>query len=521
MKITGIVLSVFTIVLCIIPSFTAGAEPELPPELPEYYAPQFEIQGKPLNLIENSATNNMTRWVYTTDDGTQALVLELADCRTMSSDMVFNNILVHMAAQMRNDQSRFREIADTEICAQVSEENISRSIFTYKLPDSVQIWTFSVKPGARPIPKGKFEAVRSAVDRQRYEDARRKGNVSMGAWSPRIHHFAMSLLDSGKKTEAVAVYKTLLAASPYNYKAHLEFAGNTKDAYAAKNSAEIVLANAEDPELVADAAELLGKQLTEYDSIPLLKEKEKGLQVILIPLEPCEVWLLDDVAEIYREMTGVPVKIRRLKKEWHWSKPDRIAQERTIRKAIVRIKKKEVDFTGWSKEQYVDVLNFAARSENALSRYYIGELIDKINRGPGQYFVDPYLDRLCKIREQHGSTDKRTMYVGITRANIYSGDNNYLFSLGRIKGKYRSSILSYHMMLADNLGEEYESRERLTQRIAKELVPASFKQLNIPRSTDPRCPYSYSSGVARLDQKSLKLAAPVKNALKDLKAGKE
>jgi predicted Zn-dependent protease len=109
------------------------------------------------------------------------------------------------------------------------------------------------------------------------------------------------------------------------------------------------------------------------------------------------------------------------------------------------------------------------------------------------------------------------MYVGITEANIYSGDNNFLFSIGRIKkGDSLASILSYHMMLASSLQEEYESRHRLTERIAKELVPASLKQLGIPRSTDPRCPYSYSSGVSRLDEKTLRLSETLKNALKQL-----
>jgi hypothetical protein len=54
--------------------------------------------------------------------------------------------------------------------------------------------------------------------------------------------------------------------------------------------------------------------------------------------------------------------------------------------------------------------------------------------------------------------------------------------------------------------------------MAKELVPASLKQLRIPRSTDPTCPYSYSSGVERLDQKTLTLSDEVKQALNKLRA---
>ena len=75
------------------------------------------------------------------------------------------------------------------------------------------------------------------------------------------------------------------------------------------------------------------------------------------------------------------------------------------------------------------------------------------------------------------------------------------------------SILSYHMMLAKTLNAEYESRKRLTERMAKELVPATLNALKIPRPTDPTDPFSYSGGVDRLDQKALILSKPTEDAL--------
>lgn len=52
-----------------------------------------------------------------------------------------------------------------------------------------------------------------------------------------------------------------------------------------------------------------------------------------------------------------------------------------------------------------------------------------------------------------------------------------------------------------------------------ELVPASLKKLNIPRSIDPSCPYSYSSGMQRLDEKTLNLSEPVKKDIERIKNG--
>jgi hypothetical protein len=72
-------------------------------------------------------------------------------------------------------------------------------------------------------------------------------------------------------------------------------------------------------------------------------------------------------------------------------------------------------------------------------------------------------------------------------------------------------------MLGKTHPQGFDSRPRLVERMAKELVPASLKQLQIPRSTDPTCPYSYSSGLDRLDQKTLTLSDGVKQALEKLK----
>jgi len=170
-----------------------------------------------------------------------------------------------------------------------------------------------------------------------------------------------------------------------------------------------------------------------------------------------------------------------------------------------------------TKERYLNALTEAVKSNDALSKYWVNDLISKAKSEPGQYLVDPYLDALCRLLQSHRSKDTRTMYVMITEANIYSGDNNFVFSLGRIDAGCHASLMSYYMMQGKSLPQGFDSRQRLTERIAKELVPASLKQLGIPRSTDPTCPYSYSSGLDRLDQKTLTLSDEVKQALIKLK----
>jgi predicted Zn-dependent protease len=181
------------------------------------------------------------------------------------------------------------------------------------------------------------------------------------------------------------------------------------------------------------------------------------------------------------------------------------------------MKGENVKFTNWKKENYIEELKNAAGQKDALTRYYVKELIQKVDKEQGQYYVDTYLNWFLTKLEQYRSNDYKTMYVGITAINIYSGDNNYIFSLHMNNNETQASILSYFMMQAKNLSEEHESRNRLIERIAKELVPASLKSLKLPRSTDPTCPYSYSNGVSRLDEKTLQLSDSVKSAIDNIK----
>jgi len=64
---------------------------------------------------------------------------------------------------------------------------------------------------------------------------------------------------------------------------------------------------------------------------------------------------------------------------------------------------------------------------------------------------------------------------------------------------------------------EKQSRRRLVERCAKEMVPATLKTLSIPRSTDPSCPYSYANGVQRMDEKTRVLSPMLVEEIKRIK----
>jgi predicted Zn-dependent protease len=510
----------FCVLAFVISSFFVqawGADIKMPPFLPRYYLPVFEADQQNLVFVKSADVNGVEQWIYATGDASVVLLIENIKCDRASSQGMFNNILGYLNTQLKDKEGEFLEITARDFFAKIYEGDIETVVFAYILPKAIQIWTYSTTPKIGRQLESKFMSFKALVNRHRYEDALSEGNISLGVWGTEVYDYATQLLRDGKKTESLSVLRNILATSPHNYAAHLDFAENTSDLAASKTSAEIVLDNAEDLELINRAAKKLARARKTYDSVPKLDKGETGLQLILIPLMPCNIWLLDKAAKIYESITDVPTKVRRLPEGWNPGRPDRIAHQRTIQGILVRLKKENIDFKGWRKERYIRELKNTVEQEDAISQYQVKDLIDKVNKTPGQHLAGPQLDWFNKTLDKYRSGDRRTMYVGITEVNIYSGDNNYVFSLGILGGVSRASILSYYMMLGEILSHEYQSSQRLTERIAKELVPASLKLLGIPRSTDPTCPYSYSSGVSRLDQKTLVLSQTVKEALKKIK----
>lgn len=486
-------------------------------DFPEYFAPVFENNGQRLKFSSKSEKDGFKEYLFFTTDNTLGLSIIKHECDRPRGAGILENIIYKTNDNLKNKKGEFIEINKNDMHAEMVEGNILKSVFVYVLPKGIQIWTYSRNSDARHDVRPQFNLVKNFINKQRYSEALLEGNVSLGVWGAEIYEYACRLSQEGKKKEHIEVLEKLIAASPHNYRAHMDFAENTDDRKAAAGSAKIVMKGSEDPKLAARASKLLGLEQITFASIPILEKGETGLQLILIPLEPCDISLLKDAAKTYENMTNIPVKLRRLKEAWILNGPDRVVcQQRQIQEILARGKGAGTNFTAWDKARYYDELRKSAK--DALERYSIDSFIAKIDKEEGQYLADGYLARFLDIIEQYRSNDIRTMYVGITGINIYSGDTNYVFSLfSQRKNKCQASLMSYYMMMASHGADQYELRTRLTDRIAKELAPASLKSLGIPRSADPACPYSYSGGVSRVDEKTLILSEQVRNAIEAIK----
>jgi hypothetical protein len=366
-----------------------------PDFLPAYFGEALALGGHELQQVKRETENGLDRAVFLSSaDGLLQITVEQLGCETPVCDAALENARAFLNEQATKGGGRFvaakSDLLRTEWRSGLVGLN---HVFVFRLPRSILFWSVALTPRKLDM-DAYFETVEALVDRFRYEQAAAEDNVAMGRWGERIHAHARRLLASGDKEAALRVLRELLVTSPSAYAAHLDFAANATDAEAAKASARAVLAGTEDAEQAAAAAKFLGEPRISLDSLPVLERGDTGLQLILIALPPCDVQMVSEAARIYEQITNVPTKIRRLPGGWAWGEPDRVQGQRGLQSLMVKYRRANIDFSDWDKERYVAELAADAKKYDALSRYFLEDHIRSIEEGPGQYLVDPYLERL-------------------------------------------------------------------------------------------------------------------------------
>lgn len=490
----------------------AQADAGPPVDLPDYFAGAIEIGGRKLVLAGRDSKEGLASERYASGDGVLNLLVERAACDDVRCPVMLDNARNYLNEVMATTGGRFRAATASEIRTENVENGVTNATFVFRLAASLQFWTVQTPLPAMLDADDYFERLGAMVDRLRYEEARAESNTAVGRWGPQIHQHARRLLRAGATEAAVEVLATLLPSAPANYEAQIDFATHSKDKAAARASADAVLSGAEDGVLYAAAQRVLGQKSALPEQLPLLEKGLTGLQLVLIPLAPCDLPLLEAAARTYETITAVPTRIRRLPVAWTLGLADRVPDQKRLQQTVIQARG-QTDFTGWTRERYASEVLSSLGSLDPLRRHFVEQHLQRLAGQPGQFDAGPRLDRLSEALAPYRTADNRVMFVGVTAAGLYLGNSNYVFSGHVMPPTGGVSILSYEVMTAKALGAPFESRRRLVERMAKELVPASLKSLAIPRAADPTDPYSYSDSVERLDQKTLVLSPPVKQAL--------
>ncbi|HXE29906.1 MAG TPA: hypothetical protein VN656_15415 [Stellaceae bacterium] len=409
--------------------------------LPDYYALLLALPKVPLHLASHDEKDKQQQYVFASDDQVITLTIEKIRCDDALCTTVYNNAVGYLDNQATPNKGKFRVVTPTEFRVDWQVGLGSNAAFVFRLRSSVLFWSYSTRLERHLDLDQLFKQLTQAVDRQRYEEAK-DDNIEMGHWGAQAHAYADTLLRAGRKSDALAVLTNVLTSSPFDYQAHIEIAENTDDRAAAQDHARIVMKNAEDQALLERAAKILGTTLPAIGDLPVLDQNERGLQLILIPLPPCNVLLLQEAAQIYQKITDIPVKIMRLPDPWRFGVPERIPDQKAIQRTIIQAEGPTVDFTAWTKQKYQSELLKTVVAKDALMKFQMKSYVDKLDERPGQYLIGPYLTRLANLLAKYRSFDGRTMYVGVTAENLYNGDLNYVFSSGLAGDRRATSMLS-------------------------------------------------------------------------------
>lgn len=298
----------------------------------------------------------------------------------------------------------------------------------YATPAGVYLWKYTV-PNSFHINYDKYiSSTTYAVREHQYKIISRYGNVIMGRWAGPVHNYA-KLLAARNIVKARDVYEELLQASPSRFDAQIEYSAIAKDKDRTLQCAAIVEKNAEEKKLLDAAATILQKQIPEISSCPALDKQVRGLKVVLIPLEPCNPWLLDEIARKYEKITSIPVIIRKLPLKLPHFEASRSSYRPNLEVIGSRIWKDKSDFSSWSLAKLKKEILNKAREVGPLAVAAINQLFLEMDNAGYQWDAKPIVHWLSQAIAPYCSNDPRTMVVGITEMDIYAGDANFIFSM--------------------------------------------------------------------------------------------
>ena len=494
------------------PTHVLAADDLLPSFLPAYFLPLLRIGPAPLKPVKPSGPSSAS---FITSDAALALTVTYFSGEGSPLKAFQDANFSLMIAKAKRYGGKILDWDSDQFRVSSSLSEFVQDEYAFTLAGGGVVW--SIKKNRRKFFDADkyFLELSNAINRWRYEQAAYpENNVEFGRWAPKIYSYAKQLKADGSRDLALSVLQKLALWDSTNFAAQADLAEITPSAAAAKASATVVYQRTEDAGLRARAARLLARQEPTLADIPLLQNEDNKLQVVLVPIDSCDLTLLAEAAKVCEKILDTPVVIRRLKAPLKLNGSERPWRAKDAQLVILAKDTAKIDFGTWTKDDYIKAMEGLAAQSDPVPSFQLGRFIADFKRQPGQLRSDLALDAVLNALQAHSTNAYDVMYVAVTDRGIYSGDFNFLFSVWGQSGNLKASLLSYDKMLAKNAGDAHESRQRLAERLAKEMVPAALKSLNLPRPVDPSDPYSYADSVGRLDEKSLALSEQTLQALR-------
>lgn len=346
-----------------------------------------------------------------------------------------------------------------------------------------------------------YEQQKTAELEGRVEEIRARDNVSQRQDVNDIFNLADIYAKQGDTQQARELYEAGLSIDSFRFDYQLKLAnlltesGDTKQAIEKYKS---VYAYAEDKQVINSAKDRL---LSLKVKCPSPKQNKSRFSIIVVQLGNINHVFAEEMLSELNKITGIQYTL--CEEQLPLGKLDRTDAEWYLSQLCEKIKKKSpganppADTDPNAQMEFViGFLRADGASEDKINDF---RKDISLNFQVGQRSADRLI---LEIKAKFDANEAPCVvgYLGITEADIYSGDNNFLFGWAQP----RFGVMSYCRFKAD-FNNEREYRPLLVGRAVKQGISSTFHILGIPRCTTAMCARAYPHSLEEQDLKKAEL----------------
>jgi predicted Zn-dependent protease len=332
-------------------------------------------------------------------------------------------------------------------------------------------------------------------------------NVQAAKEADAIFLAANRLVEDGEPEKSIRYFEAGLQLSPWDMAQQMNYAealGVLGEPQRAAGVARLVAQTTETASLLHRSQKLAG--IPTANSVALLPEGPfEHPVIVLVRVGDVAQWILQQAGQRLQDTLGTPVYVleevvqlppyhRSYFQRWSEQIKDNIVWDHPYIKWQMR------DLSIASRETATldETLELLARISVAQGeddpRASFPELKRQIQAQDQQWDAKQLWGAVQQIAQER----ENAIFLGITQADIYTDDNNFVFGLADIGAGY--AIVSTRRFEAQFNGER-ENQQRFLDRLHKQLLSSVGFAFGIARPTDPRSARSYPNGLADHDLK--------------------
>lgn len=282
-----------------------------------------------------------------------------------------------------------------------------------------------------------------------------------------------------------------------------------------QDRARLVFENSETDDLLSRARIILKKEtLPEFEKMRMMPGEDYRL--VLVPLQGCDAWLIARMKEELAKALGITVYVQALSVPFPASGRDRSQSATNVMRKQINSKMTDPSVSaamttlGLTKDDLKEDINVLKLVRYMMNTAEVPRLEAYLKDGTGkdlQWDADQLQANLIQAVAPYRR--KNIGYLGITSADIYANDYNFLFGWSTPSG----AVVSYRRFTAE-FNDEVPNQERLVKRTLKQCLSSTGHLYGVKKCTNPQCARAYPNSLAEHDAKKETLCSECREAFK-------